>query len=249
MAKRPVEPSTEEARTSPASLRVRGYRSPEEISGAAQCRRKFLSYFPGGFTDPTYLDWERNYKWNAHRQWQAVLNPERFQELLDQKSYSKIALLAVGIEARTHLLFSFEKMAIRDALRSPQAARTFAIGLHDFLQGPAEDPDNFDQWCRVVEALPRKQSRVLTWPVVTVFGFLARPDRHFFFKPKVTRAAASRYGFDLPYEPRPRWNTYGHLLNFAHLVGRDLKDLRPRDMIDLQSFLWVQGSGEYPRNT
>ena len=26
----------------------------------------------------------------------------------------------------------------------------------------------------------------------------------------------------------------------------ELADLRPRDMIDLQSFLWVQGSDEYP---
>jgi hypothetical protein len=25
-----------------------------------------------------------------------------------------------------------------------------------------------------------------------------------------------------------------------------LRDMRPRDMIDLQSFLWVQGSDEYP---
>ena len=28
-------------------------------------------------------------------------------------------------------------------------------------------------------------------------------------------------------------------------MRRDLADLRPRDMIDLQSFLWVQGSEEY----
>jgi len=28
-------------------------------------------------------------------------------------------------------------------------------------------------------------------------------------------------------------------------VRRDLRDLRPRDMIDIQSFLWVQGSSEY----
>ena len=192
------------------------------------------------------MEWERNYKVNAHLRWQEVLNPERFRKLLVRKEYSTIASFAVGIEARTHLLFSFEKMAIRDALRSRQAARSFAIGLHDFLEGPAEAPENFEAWCRVVEALPRKQSRVLTWPVVTVFGFLARPDRHFFFKPKVTRAAASQYGFELPYEPRPGWNTYGHLLNFARLVRSDLKDLRPRDMIDLQSFLWVQGSDEYP---
>ena len=38
-----------------------------------------------------------------------------------------------------------------------------------------------------------------------------------------------------------------HLLepSFARTVGRDLADLRPRDMIDIQSFLWVQGSDEY----
>ena len=28
-------------------------------------------------------------------------------------------------------------------------------------------------------------------------------------------------------------------------VRRDIHDLRPRDMIDLQSFLWVIGSDEY----
>jgi hypothetical protein len=28
-------------------------------------------------------------------------------------------------------------------------------------------------------------------------------------------------------------------------VEEDLSDLRPKDMIDIQSFLWVQGSDEY----
>jgi len=32
---------------------------------------------------------------------------------------------------------------------------------------------------------------------------------------------------------------------FAEVVRRDLRDLKPRDMIDIQSFLWVQGSDEY----
>ena len=29
-------------------------------AGAERCRRKFLRFFPGGFRDETYLDWERN---------------------------------------------------------------------------------------------------------------------------------------------------------------------------------------------
>jgi hypothetical protein len=35
------------------------------------------------------------------------------------------------------------------------------------------------------------------------------------------------------------------LLEFAATVRRDQRDLKPRDMIDLQSFIWVQGSKEY----
>ena len=97
-----------------------------------------------------------------------------------------------------------------------------------------------------VAALPRRQTRVLTWPMVTVWGFLAQPDTHIFLKPTVTRAAAAKYGFDLAYKSRPNWETYASLLGLAELVRRDQRSLGPRDMIDVQSFLWVQGSDEYP---
>jgi hypothetical protein len=66
-------------------------------------------------------------------------------------------------------------------------------------------------------------------------------------KPKATRLAAQEYGYELEYKSRPNWETYAGLLNFAGVVRGDLRDLRPRDMIDIQSFLWVQGSDEYPR--
>ena len=44
---------------------------------------------------------------------------------------------------------------------------------------------------------------------------------------------------------RPNWVTYAHLLSIANQVRRHLQDLGPRDMIDVQSFIWVQGSEEY----
>jgi hypothetical protein len=61
----------------------------------------------------------------------------------------------------------------------------------------------------------------------------------------VTRAAARAYGFDFEYHSRPKWPTYASYLKFAAEVRRDLADLRPRDMIDVQSFIWTQGSDEY----
>ena len=30
-------------------------------SKSERCRRKFLRFFPGGFRDETYIDWERGY--------------------------------------------------------------------------------------------------------------------------------------------------------------------------------------------
>jgi hypothetical protein len=204
------------------------------LNGPERCRRKFLRFFPGGFRDETYIDWERGYKWTAHEQWVEQVEP-----LLGSRNYDEIAARAVRIESRTNLLFSFEKMALRDAVKT--GAREFALGLNDFLHGSGD----FDRWCDVVAALPRKQTRVLTWPLVTVFGFIAQPEKHIFLKPNVTRIAARAWGFDFDYRSKPNWETYQSLLALAGSVRRSLHDLRPRDMIDIQSFLWVQGSDEY----
>jgi hypothetical protein len=221
------------------------FRSVQLTARARRCRQKFLRFFPAGFRDEKYLAWERNHKWKAHQDWNLRLDEEIQSQLLRAKKYRDIAARAVAVESRTHLLFSFEKMAIRDALKSPAGARSFAEGLYNFLYGAAKLSVKFDRWCEVIAALPRKQSRVLTHPVVTVFGFLAEPKTHIYLKPKVTRAAAQAYGFDLMYKSRPSWETYESLLEFTQLIGDDISDLQPRDMIDIQSFIWVLGSDEY----
>jgi len=214
--------------------------------GSVRARRKFLEAFPGGFRDQTYLDWERGYKWNAHRQWQEVLGEAALRDLIKEKRFEDIAAAAIRIESRTNLLFSFEKMALRDAVRSPAGAKAFALALYDFLHGSEPMDTRFANWIEAVARLPRRKTRVLTWPLVTVFGFIAQPNTHFFLKPTVTREAARRYGVELPYASRPSWPLYRDLLAFVRKVRADIADMRPRDMIDMQSFLWVQGSDEYP---
>ncbi len=211
----------------------------------ARCRRKFLRFYPGGFADPDYLDLERSYKWQAHERFKESLERTEFRSLMRARRFHEITRTAVAIEARTNLLFSFEKMALRDAVRSAAGAATFATGLYDYLYGPGDDERRFARWCAAIAELPRRQTRVLTWPVVTVFPFLARPDRYIYLKPRVTQAAARAYGFDFQYQSRPTWATYASLLDFAGQVRRDTRSLRPRDMIDLQGFIWVLGSDEY----
>ena len=126
-----------------------------------------------------------------------------------------------------------------------RCAQLFAEGLYEFLYGLGDARRKFERCCKAVEALPRKQTRVLTWPLVTVFGFIAQPETHIFLKPNVTRIAAREYGYDVQYVSRPSSETYASLLGFAQTVRQDLRDMQPRDMIDIQSFIWVQGSDEY----
>jgi hypothetical protein len=213
--------------------------------GALRCREKFLRFFPGGFADETYFDWERGYKWRAHEEWIRQLNRGEYATLLARGEFAEIAARAVRLESRTNLLFSFEKMALRDALREPEGARTFARGLYDFVYGRRGSQRRFETWCEAVASLPRRQTRVLTWPLVTVFGFIANPDEQIFLKPNVTRVAAREYEYEFTYRSRPNWESYRNLLGFAEAIRADTADLRPRDMIDLQSFMWVQGSDEY----
>src|SRR3954447_22703197 len=119
--------------------------------------------------------------------WEEVLNQAEYRSLLREGKFFEIAALAVRLESRTNLLFSFEKMALRDAVKSPAGARLFATELYQYAYGSAKHVAQFERWVEALERLPRKQTRVLTWPVVTVFGMIARPDKHIFLKPNVTR--------------------------------------------------------------
>ena len=124
-----------------------------------RCRRKFLKFFPDGFKDETYIDWERDYKEDAHHRWNDMLNQDELRSLIRSGDHPEAARRAVTIESRTNLLFSFEKMAMRDAVKSRAGAKSFVEGLYEFLHGSDSLESRFNRWVDVVAGLPRKQTR------------------------------------------------------------------------------------------
>ncbi len=212
----------------------------------AKCIKKFLHYFPKGFNDKKYISWERGYKQAAHEAWQEKLNETAYKSLLEDKAYPEIVKRVLSTEAKTNLLFSFEKMALRDGVKGDHPAAVFAKGLYDYIYGKGELQQKFEAYVQMLSSLPKKQTRVVTWPVLTVFGFIADPAQHIYLKPTVTKKAAAKYDYDMKYSSKPAWETYENVLQFAALLARDLISLQPKDMIDIQSFIWVLGSEEYP---
>ncbi|HEY9776294.1 MAG TPA: hypothetical protein V6C81_21205 [Planktothrix sp.] len=206
-----------------------------------------MRFFPKGFRDQRYMEWEHDYKWAAHKLFESTLNQAEFAKLLERGDYFEIAKRALAVESRTTFLFSFEKMALRDALRTTAGAKTFAEGLYQLLYEPGSKKEKFVQWIIAVGDLPRIKSRVLSWPVLTIFPYLAQPNQHMIMKPSAMRFAADQLGFDLDYSSKPSYRTYERLMRFADVLKKEIADLKPRNYHDLQTFLWVIGSSEYER--
>jgi hypothetical protein len=224
-------------------------RRPSELGslrGAAlqAARRRFREIFPGGFRDTTYRAWERDYKVAAHRRWREVLGQAEWRRLLEVRAYDDVARRIATFYARSHLnmLALYEWMALREALVDPTGARLLATGLYDLVHGRGGHGPRLEAFTALLDRVPQRQSRLAKWPVVTLIPFVARPDRHLIVKPRIIARVAERFGVDLRYRPRPNAETYGAVMSFASWL-RDT--LGARDLIDVQSFLWVIASDEY----
>lgn len=213
----------------------------------ARHRKRFLRFFPDGFYDPLYFDWEHDYKWGAHRLFQELLSKKNFESLLRKREYDEIASRALKVETRTTFLFSFEKMALRDAVKTSSGASIFAEGLYALLYEKGSWKNKFPAWIVSVSELPRKKSRVCSWPVVTLFPYLAQPKKYMILKPTAMRKAALELGYDLDYSSKPSFRTYESLMDLADLTRDGIADLKPRNYHDIQTFLWIIGSAEYER--
>lgn len=197
--------------------------------------QKFLTEYPGGFAGERYFAEERGFKNKAHEACMALLGEGDIAGLLSAGQYAEICERARRVESTTNLLASFEKIQFNDALKAPENQRLFAEQLADNLYGTAEEKVRFERLATVLNQL-----QVAKWPVVTYFGYIRFPESRIFIKPEVTRNAAAVCGWEISYKPELNWTTYAGVRGlFEHLRSELVKaGLAPRDMIDVQSFVW-----------
>jgi hypothetical protein len=221
--------------------------SPATFLGLAAAKLRFREIFPGGFSDPTYLSWERGYKWAAHLAWQRELGRSMFRALIERGSFEEIARRVARFYGRSKLnmLALYEWMALREALESPRGAPLLANALFDLLHGRGPFGPRLDVFTATLDRAPQRQTRLAKWPIVTLFPFVAQPGRHLIVKPHLMKRAADRLGFELDYRSQPNAKTYAVVMDAANRLKGALAAWRPRDFIDVQGFMWVTSSDEY----
>ena len=214
-------------------------KSPPRQAGTQQeAIDRFLALFPGGFNDPVYLAEERNYKLEASTLFSRLLSREIRMECIREQRVEALVDAALQVDGSTNLISPFEKAALRDGLKDQQAALSFFGALSALIDSPAPSAGHFETLARAVQALPAAKGRVFTWPIVTMFPFLASPGQYLFLKPESTRNEAARLRHDLRYDPAPNWVTYASALAMAETLQAELTGFGCRDMIDVQSFIY-----------
>lgn len=208
-------------------------RAHPDYFGFDGARTRFQSYFPNGFADPRYAREERDYKDQAVAKVATILSLKIARD-------GGEAARAAAIKAfqATNLVFPVEKARIKDVL-STAHGDAFLTGAARFADG--EIGTGLDQMTTAIGEVTSA-----SWPMLTYLPFLWRPDRHIFLKPKVTCDFADRVGhaFGRDYDQGIVPAVYESLLDLAEETRREIAPLGPRDLIDVQSFIWVVGA--YP---
>jgi hypothetical protein len=193
----------------------------------------FLSEYPGGFYGDSFIDEERNYKVEAHRLGNELLGQAELADLVGSEQYEEVCKRAFKVANKTNLIFPNEKMALKDGLTNADSQEKFAKLFQNFLYGQGELINRFSDFAKHLENIDAAK-----WPTVSYFPFILRPDKFMFVKPTITQHAANLSAYELNYKPQLNWLTYKSVLNFSQYLKSELAELKPRDMIDVQSFMW-----------
>ena len=217
---------------------------PEKRRTLESLKGRFLHEFPGGFADSKYRKAERDYKLEAHSVFQQQLGVEQVRDLLSRGEIKSLVVKALSVLVKVQLLSApFEIGAFQDAMQDENAARSFFTALVALLEATPVSDKLFAKYAAVVCSLPAARGRVATWPVATVFPYIARPDTHMLLKPVVTQNAARSLGFDLKFNSTPNWTTYERLLRMGRTYLDRLRPLGAVDFVDVQSFIYVSCGG------
>ena len=207
------------------SARIRYQSLPESIE-------RFLELFPGGFYGDRFPE-ERDFKVEACQLAQELLSESELTRLLAANDFGEVCRRSLRVSNATNLIFPNEKMALKDGLKSSSNTQAFSTALFDLLYGKGDLKPRFESWVDMLGRIGAAK-----WTTATYFLYVVFPAEHMFLKPTVTQNAAAISGFEIRYRPRLNWDTYAAVLKFAGYLKAELVELKPRDMIDVQSFMW-----------
>lgn len=197
--------------------------------------KRFQNIYPEGFYDETYLVKERNDKIKISNDFKKHFSSKNLSTILKNNDFKDICETSKKLISATKIIHSIEKTNFRKAISLESNQKEFIEILYKFFY------ENKDLEKKEFFELKEFFSNISCnkWTIVTYFMNMIQPEKYPFLKPKVSKKAAEIFGFDLNYNMVPNWQTYGSFLNFCEKLMGDLEELKPRDFIDIENFIWI----------
>lgn len=241
---RPQLQTHEELDLLPRFVKIDGSYRIEKISRTfPDALASFRKLFPAGFSGDDYVSDERDYKVAASDALVNAFGNGRGLALLKEGRVEEVVARALTLETTNLAHPRWEKPRIAQALRDLQVANAYFEAVFQLADAKTVTPPLFDALALAVETMKSEMGPIARWPATTVFLALLRPDRFLFFRPTQTGKAASLVGVSLGYKPAPNWKTYEAVLKLAANLMERLGPLGARDLLDVQTFIFLTLSG------
>jgi len=192
----------------------------------------------GTFESEEYIKDERGSKHSAVKYLAEKLDQAELKKLIDTNDFEEGKNRIKRVANITNMLNQFDKMPLLNA-----PARGLINNFYDLLYGPDPFQKRFTRWVAFLSDIVSKTGKVKSgkWPLATYFLMLHQPQEYIFVKPtpydEFLEATESNIQRQRPIIPTADF--YEKLLKLGKQLLPELEPLGARDMIDVQSFIWV----------
>jgi hypothetical protein len=199
---------------------------------------RFMESYLDGFEDPSFINAARDTSMRGHKFCAHLLSQEELSRLIEEGCFDAVCDRARHVESTTNLLTKGERKEFHEALELPACQKMFSVALADLLYGTGTEETRFKHFLRTLGIL-----RLRKWPFATLFSFIRYPQQYAFIKPTAIQNAAKALCWRINYKPEPNRKTYDAVLRLYSYVRTNLLEegMVPRDLIDVQSFIWSIG--------
>jgi hypothetical protein len=196
---------------------------------------RFMVKYPNGFEDADFIKNARETNLRGQKMCAQLLSQEELSRLIGEGSFDAVCDRARHVEMSANLLTKSERKVLHEAIELPACQKLFSLALAELLYGTEAEEARFKHFLRTLGILELNK-----WPFATLFSFLRHPQQSAYIKPSAIQNAAKALCWRINYKPEPNWKTYDAVARLYSYVRTNLLEegLMPRDLIDVQAFIW-----------
>lgn len=185
--------------------------------------------------DPTFVKDEIAYKRKAAEKAAELLSSAELQSLIDSEDLAELKSRVLKVGA-TNLLWNSVPMQgdlalFHSELLDLDVFRKF----RELLYGEEASEERLQSWSDYLDSRGLNNK----WTTPTYFLFLLFPQAEYFVKPSAASWLLKQAGLPTPLEAKPSGDVYGAIRQVASEALMRFQGLGAKDMIDVQSLLWV----------